>query len=81
MDGVPLEPEATAFRTAVADVLKGNGINQVAREWNAAELRTTLAGRTQKKPMKSGMKGVMQEFTISGTFASPRVRRLLMNCE
>jgi site-specific DNA recombinase len=69
--GEPLEPEATAFRTAVADVLAGKSINQVAREWNAAGLRTTLAGRTQKRHGK--------EFVVPGTWNAPRVRRLLIN--
>jgi site-specific DNA recombinase len=41
MAGEPLEPEATALRTAVADVLAGNSINQLAREWNAAGLKGT----------------------------------------
>ena len=41
MTGEPLEPEATAIRTAVADVLSGKSINQVAREWNAAGLKGT----------------------------------------
>jgi DNA invertase Pin-like site-specific DNA recombinase len=39
--GQPLEPEATALRDAVADVLEGKSIQQVAREWNAAGLTTT----------------------------------------
>jgi site-specific DNA recombinase len=34
-DGRRLEPEATMVRTAVADVLAGKSIKQVAREWNA----------------------------------------------
>ncbi len=41
MTGEPLEPEATALRTAVADVLAGKSINQVAREWNGAGLKGT----------------------------------------
>lgn len=41
MTGEPQEPEATAVRTAVSDVLKGKSIRQVAREWNEQGLRTT----------------------------------------
>lgn len=40
-DGQPLEPEATAVRVAVDDVLAGMSVRQVAREWNAKGLRTT----------------------------------------
>jgi site-specific DNA recombinase len=39
--GVPLEPEATMLRQAVADVLAGKSIKQVAREWNAAGIKGT----------------------------------------
>lgn len=39
--GEPLEPEATAVRTAIHDVLAGKSIRAVAREWNAAGLATT----------------------------------------
>lgn len=67
MTGEPLEPEATAYRTAVADVLAGKSIMAVAREWNAQGLRTTLAGATYKGK------------TVSGEWNSPRVRRLLVN--
>ncbi|WP_237080269.1 recombinase family protein [Mycobacteroides abscessus] len=41
-DGVPLEPEATAVRTAVADVLAGKSIRKVGIEWNEQGLKTTL---------------------------------------
>jgi hypothetical protein len=67
----PLEPEATAFRTAVTDVLAGKSIRAVAAEWNAKGLKTTLAGTTQKRNGK--------EYLVPGTWNSPRVRRLLMN--
>jgi site-specific DNA recombinase len=49
MSGQPLEPEATMVRTAVADVLTGKSINAVAREWNAAGVKTTL-GTAWKAP-------------------------------
>src|SRR6478752_7626054 len=71
MSGEPLEPEAAAFRTAVADVLTGKSIRAVAAEWNAAGLKTTLAGTTQKRDGK--------EHLVAGTWNSPRVRRLLIN--
>jgi site-specific DNA recombinase len=71
MSGEPLEPEASAYRTAVADVLAGKSIKGVARDWNAKGLRTTLAGTTQKRNGK--------EFIVTGTWNSPRVRRLLIN--
>jgi len=67
MTGEPLEPEATAYRTAVADVLAGKSIKPVAREWNTAGLRTTLAGTTYKGK------------AVSGEWNSPGVRRLLVN--
>jgi len=71
MTGDPLEPEATAFRTAVADVLAGKSILAVAKEWNAKGLKTTLAGTVQRRNGK--------EYLVPGTWNSPRVRRLLLN--
>jgi site-specific DNA recombinase len=71
MTGEPLEPEATAFRTVVADVLAGKSIRAVAAEWNAEGLKTTLAGTTQTRHGK--------EHLVTGTWNSPRVRRLLVN--
>jgi DNA invertase Pin-like site-specific DNA recombinase len=41
LKGEPLEPEATAIRTAVADVLSGKSIKQVARDWNTKGLKGT----------------------------------------
>jgi DNA invertase Pin-like site-specific DNA recombinase len=41
MSGEPLEPEATMLKTAVADVLAGKSIKQVAREWNQTGVRGT----------------------------------------
>src|SRR6476619_6368114 len=46
--GQPLEPEATALRTAVAEVLAGKSLRKVAMEWNAAGLKTTLAGKERR---------------------------------
>lgn len=72
-DGQPLEPEASAYRRAVMDVLEGKSIQQVAREWNAAGLKTTLAG--QKRTDETG--AVVK--VLDGKWNSPRVRRLLVN--
>ncbi len=44
-EGVPLEPEATAIKTAVADVLGGKSLRKIAMEWNAAGLRTTTKAK------------------------------------
>lgn len=49
MTGEPLEPEATAVRTAVADVLAGKSIRKVSMEWNEQGLKTTL-GTTWNSP-------------------------------
>jgi site-specific DNA recombinase len=73
MDGQPLEPEASAVRQAVMDVLAGKSIQQVARDWNAAGLKTTLAGRVQKNPHTK------QDVVVSGEWTGRRVRRLLVN--
>lgn len=73
MTGEPLEPEASAVRAAVADVLNGKSIRKVAMEWNSAGLKTTLAGKSQTDPHTKKPK------VIDGTWNSPRVRRLLMN--
>jgi site-specific DNA recombinase len=40
-DGQLLEPEASLVRQAVADVLAGKSIKQVAREWNQAGVKGT----------------------------------------
>lgn len=48
-DGVPLEPEASAVRAAVADVLAGKSIRKVSIEWNEQGLKTTL-GTTWNSP-------------------------------
>ncbi|WP_236739914.1 recombinase family protein [Mycobacteroides abscessus] len=69
--GVPLEPEATAFRQAVSDVLGGKSIRKIAMEWNERGLQTALAGSTQKRNGK--------EYVVAGTWNSPSVRRLLVN--
>lgn len=71
--GEPLEPEATAVRHAVVDVLGGKSIQQVARDWNAQGLKTTLAGRVQKNPHTG------EDVTVSGEWTGRRVRRLLVN--
>ena len=76
MAGEPLEPEATAFRQAVIDVLAGKSIQQVAREWNAAGIKTTLAGTTRTNPRA---KDTDKKYIVEGTWNSPRVRRLLVN--
>jgi site-specific DNA recombinase len=68
IDGEPLEPEATAYRTAVTDVLAGKSIRKVSLEWNAKGLHTTLAGKTYENGK-----------TVDGTWNGPRVRRLLLN--
>ena len=73
MTGEPLEPEASAFRQAVADVLAGKSIQAVAKDWNSAGLQTTLAGK-EITNSRTGKKAV-----VGGTWNSPRVRRLLVN--
>jgi site-specific DNA recombinase len=73
MDGQPIEPEASAVRQAVVDVLAGTSIQQVARNWNAAGLKTTMAGRTHTNPHTH------QEMTITGEWTGRRVRKLLVN--
>jgi site-specific DNA recombinase len=73
MDGQPLEPEASAVRQAVVDVLAGHSIQGVARAWNAAGFRTTLAGTVRTDPRTKVKR------TVSGLWTSPKVRRLLMN--
>jgi DNA invertase Pin-like site-specific DNA recombinase len=50
-NGEPLEPEATAVKSAVVDVLAGKSLRQVAREWNAAGLRTTGGATEWRSPM------------------------------
>ena len=75
--GEPLEPEATALRQAVTDVLAGKSIQQVAREWNAAGLKTTLAGTTRTNPRAK--KSADKTYVVEGTWNAPRVRRLLVN--
>ena len=40
-DGMPLEPQATAYRQAVTDVLNGKSIRSICVDWNARGLLTT----------------------------------------
>jgi DNA invertase Pin-like site-specific DNA recombinase len=49
--GVPLDPEASAVRAAVHDVLAGKSVRAVAREWNAAGLQTTGKAEAWTSPM------------------------------
>ncbi len=71
LQGQPLAEEAAAYRKAVADVLGGKSIQGVAREWNAAGLKTTLAGT------KRTFRG--KEYVADGKWSASRVRRLLVN--
>lgn len=50
MDGRPLEPEASAIKAACEDVLAGKSMRQIAREWNAAGLRTSQTGSEFSSP-------------------------------
>lgn len=63
-EGVPLEPEATAIKTAVADVLSGKSLRKIATEWNGAGLRTT----TKAKPWSA--------LTVRRVLESPRYAAL-----
>ncbi|OBJ49535.1 recombinase family protein [Mycobacterium sp. 1423905.2] len=51
MDGTPLEPEASAIRQAITDVLAGKSVRAVAREWNECGPRTTGSATTWRSPM------------------------------
>lgn len=51
LDGTPLEPEASAVRTAVSDVLAGKSVRAVTREWNEAGLQTTGKAPKFTSPM------------------------------
>ncbi|OBA70641.1 hypothetical protein A5641_12220 [Mycobacterium sp. 1554424.7] len=73
LKGEPLEPEASAVRQAAVDVLAGKSIQGVAREWNAAGLKTTMAGKTHTDPHSK------KQFVIEGKWSAPSVRRLLVN--
>jgi site-specific DNA recombinase len=61
-----LEPEATAYRAAVSDVLGGKSIRKVATEWNAKGLKTTLAGQARKNELGKVVK------VLDGKWNSPR---------
>lgn len=50
-DGTPLEPEATAIRGAIADVLAGKSVRAVAREWNQRGLQTAGTAKAWTSPM------------------------------
>jgi len=69
--GQPLEPEATMYRTAAADLLEGKSLRAIAREWNASGVTTTVAG------IKRKLKG--REYVVEGVWSSPRIRRILLN--
>jgi DNA invertase Pin-like site-specific DNA recombinase len=63
--GEPLEPEATALRAAVRDILDGRSLRSVCREWNANGLFTPKAANSDKR--KGGAK-----------WTNPQLRRVLM---
>lgn len=73
MTGEPLEPEASAVRQAAIDVLAGHSVQSIARRWNAAGLKTTLAGTNRTDPHSKKV------IAVKGEWTSPKVRRLLMN--
>jgi site-specific DNA recombinase len=73
MSGQPVPDEAAAYRQAVSDVLGGKSIQGVARDWNAAGLKTTLAGQERKDEHDNVVK------VLDGKWSAPRVRRLLVN--
>lgn len=73
LTGEPLEPEASAYRQAAADVLAGKSLNGIARQWNAAGLKTTLAGAKHTNPRTK------RPGEVAGQWNNPKVRRLLMN--
>jgi site-specific DNA recombinase len=50
MDGTPLEPEASAIRKAIADVLAGKSVRAVAREWNERGLQSTGSAESWRSP-------------------------------
>ncbi|WP_199253863.1 recombinase family protein [Mycolicibacterium mengxianglii] len=50
-NGEPIEPEASAVRAAVADVLAGKSVRAVAREWNSLSLETTGSAKAWTSPM------------------------------
>jgi DNA invertase Pin-like site-specific DNA recombinase len=70
-DGEPLEPEATMYRQAAADLLEGKSLMAIAREWNASGVTTTVAGRERE------LNG--RRYVVEGVWSSTRIRRLLLN--
>jgi len=63
--GEPLEPEATALRHAVRDILDGRSLRSICTEWNQRGLLTPKATNGEKRP--GGTK-----------WANPQLRRLLV---
>lgn len=61
--GEPLEPEATAFRTAVRDILDGRSLRSICVEWNQRGLLTPKAAH--------GRKGGVR-------WTNPQLRRVLL---
>jgi site-specific DNA recombinase len=53
ISGEPLEPEASAIRNAVSDVLAGKSIRAVAREWNERGLHTAGTAKQWTSPQVS----------------------------
>jgi DNA invertase Pin-like site-specific DNA recombinase len=51
VDGTPLEPEASAIRQAITDVLAGKSVRAVAREWNERGPQTTGSAKLWRSPM------------------------------
>jgi DNA invertase Pin-like site-specific DNA recombinase len=77
-DGMPQEPEATAIRQAVVDVLAGTSLESIAKRWNDNGLQTTLAGAVREEYEDKNGKRV-RGGTVTGKWNGRRVRRVLMN--
>lgn len=67
MTGTPLEPEATLFRTAVADVLAGKSLRKVCAEWNGRGVTTSLGNAWNSRQVR----GVL----LNPRYAALRVHR------
>ena len=51
LDGTPREPEASAIRQAITDVLAGKSVRAVTREWNERGLETAGSAKKWRSPM------------------------------
>lgn len=75
--GEPLEPEASALRQAVSDVLAGKSLRSIATEWNAAGLTTTRGGKWTNLQLRRTLANPLNAALVAHMPHGSRERRIV----